>query len=537
MAGAALGADRVDRALGELLELGIAGTGDSGRGVLVVEDPELGVVRGGRAAEQESGDVAADLGERVAGRAGRRDRLLRGLAIHDLVVSTVVAAEAAGGALVAQVVGVGRGFDLHLRRGDLAIDHLDLLDRLVELGRVLRGGRRVVGLVGQSQVVDRRVGVRDGRIARIEQVAGVLLDVGQGGADAAVAHGAVECLRDAGRGVAGAVVAVEAVHRATALRVLELGDVAGGFLGHGDLVGRDERRLGAVSVGHGNRVDDARPVVGRGVGDVLLHVPVDALGAFALTTRDAGARHVEADRAKDDRDQVARVGLVLRVGRPQYEAHRTAVGGDLLERVAAQAGVADRGEVGVVGGRDGLGVGPGDQLVELLGAGRLGLDPAQRAGLDVALGAGELGVCRLGIGLVLRRHRVAEPAEGGGLGEADGQHGADSDDGAEAGDQEEAEDESLARLGQRDLVEQCPRASEPTAGGLPARWGLDCRSLRHALGSSPIRGADYFALGAALARLAMWVCTVLARSDLGSMAMTAAHSFFAAAWSGLLPER
>src|SRR5450759_3563668 len=337
MTSAARGAGRFD-ALGE---------------VLVAEHVELVLVGGRLSPKREAGGAGAELGERVAGGAFRWDRLVRDLPLYHEVVGAVVATEATGGRLVAQVVRVRLRLDLHGRGRNEAVLDLQLSDRCCDLLGLRRECQRVLGRVGRPQAVDGGVRGLEGRVAPVQESDAVTLDEGQVRADAPGADGLVDGPIRARYPVPDPVVTVDAVHGLGPLARRESRDVRLDVCRHRHLRPGDVLLHRSILGGDIHKVDLLCVDITGGVGDLLLDMPVDALDAIVSSgTGSAGGAGALAHArwTEHDGNRLLRVGLVRLVPWPQDQLYRPPVLGDLVERVALQTGDCDGWEVRVVRG-------------------------------------------------------------------------------------------------------------------------------------------------------------------------------------------
>ena len=245
----------------------------------------------------------------------------------------------------------------------------------------------------------------------------------------------VEAGSRVGNRVANAVVAVVTGHDGQRLGGLDRVDVGLDVLADLDLVLRDELVDGPVLGRCRDVVNRGRARVGARVGDVPQDMPVDAA---------VHVEHVAAARTDQEADELARVRLVLGELRPRLERRERFA----LHAVAARAGIGCRGELGVIGGRDGLGEGAQHDLDQLSRAVELGLDPAGDPRLDVALGAGHVLVRAGLVGRELGRHCVTAAAEVGRLGPVEERHGREGGDAAHPGKHEQQREQPATRARQ-----------------------------------------------------------------------------------------
>ena len=344
--------------------------------------------------------------------------LNRALAVGRQVLA-VVAAEAAGPVLVADVIGINLPTRLHLRKEIVPVQLLDDIND--------RADARLVGIAFSQMGRDALQRLSLGLEVAGQRVNRVGLDPRQRAVDVAQAdgevHGVVGCLILVGRPV----VAIHAVHRADR----ETGRVVRKPLGP---------KLGDYAL----RVHDADPGdflprhIGGDVLDLVLdvHVPVDA--AFRPVRRVGTADfHQETERE-------GRVGFVAE----EVVVGAFEVADEFLRPMALLAGFLRRAQVFDRRG-DRARVFVKGRGVKLVGAGNLGFDEPRRSGADVTLRAGNAGVRAVLVSDQFRlHHRVAGlAAELDRSGEMIGvvaAHGAEQQENQAPAD-EEAEHTAVAR--------------------------------------------------------------------------------------------
>ena len=263
-------------------------------------------------------------------------------------VVAIVAAEAAGIAHVADVVGMRSPGDLHKRKDILAVEGDEFIAGRLDLGglggehfRVLRGDRRPQLL----RNFDGGFGFCG--VVGLEQFQALLVDPGKIGADGSLGHGAVDGVLGGDKGVGGAVVAVDAIHHAA----FPFGDT-------GSRVGGGKDGLGAVGVAFLHPGDGGAGLVGGYVFDVA---EVGAVNAAQLGKR------VHSAQMKDH-DGLG-LGVLLIIGKVGLDEQLFT--DEAGRRVAAFADIARRAQV-LHRRLNGPGIAMEGHLDELLGAVDLG---------------------------------------------------------------------------------------------------------------------------------------------------------------------